>query len=199
MNFLAHSVLSPKNDRILLGNFAGDFFKGTKFDHYHPEIAEGVKLHRKIDVFTDGHPNVKAAKAIVREELKLFSGIAIDMFWDYFLARIWQKNAQVQFENHVRFVYQLSDQYLPETSSLFQSVFPIMKSNNWLMKYASYDGLNTIMLQMHQRIGERSTLKNSIKVLQNNESELEDLFVEFWNAAVDFVQQDYEVHNPISL
>jgi acyl carrier protein phosphodiesterase len=199
MNFLAHSVLSPKDDRILLGNFAGDFFKGTKFDQYHPAIAEGVRLHRKIDAFTDNHQVVKSAKAIIREDLRLFSGVAIDMYWDYFLANNWEKRDSAAFENHIQFVYELSNNHLAESSALFQSVFPIMESNNWLQKYASYDGLEIIMMQMHRRIGERSTLDQSITVLQRHEKQLQELFAAFWMDVLAFVRQDYEIINPIVL
>ena len=87
MNFLAHSILSPKDPLVMLGNLCGDFIKGSKFEGLNASIVEGVRLHRSIDSFTDSHQLFKEAKTIVRPHFKLFSGVVIDMFLDYFIAK----------------------------------------------------------------------------------------------------------------
>ena len=75
MNFLAHSILSPKSPLVMLGNLCGDLIKGNKFEGINLNIIEGVRLHRSIDSFTDSHQLIREAKSIVRPEFKLFSGI----------------------------------------------------------------------------------------------------------------------------
>ena len=55
MNFLAHSYLSGSDQKILVGNFIGDFVKGKQYENYDDSIQKGIILHREIDYYTDKH------------------------------------------------------------------------------------------------------------------------------------------------
>lgn len=50
MNFLAHVFLARQDDEAMLGALLGDF-------------VGSADLHRKIDSYTDRHPEVVAARA----------------------------------------------------------------------------------------------------------------------------------------
>lgn len=175
MNFLAHSILSPPDDLIMLGNLTGDFVKGSKFEGLHPDIIKGVRIHREIDVFTDTHELVKEAKGLVRSEFRLFSGVVIDMFFDHFVARHTK-----ELDNHVKRVYSIADLNYDDLPQKFQPVLPYMKQYNWLGNYGHFEGLRKIMWQMRQRIGDKSPLDESVDLLVKNEKELQVLFNEFW-------------------
>lgn len=175
MNFLAHSILSPSNELTMLGNLSGDFVKGSKFVGLHPDIIQGVKIHRNIDMFTDSHSLVKDAKDLVRSEFRLYSGVVIDMFFDHFLAR-----HLTDLEGHVNKVYKSADINFNHLPDKFQPVLPYMKKHNWLGNYGYYEGLRKIMWQMRQRIGDKSPLDESVDLLIKNETELQYLFNEFW-------------------
>ena len=66
MNFLAHLYLSGEDDEVKLGNFIGDYVKGSKYLEYAEKIKKGILLHRKIDSFTDSHPLIKEASEAFR-------------------------------------------------------------------------------------------------------------------------------------
>src|SRR5688572_5263038 len=90
MNFLAHAYLSPVNEKILLGNFIGDFIKGRQaLNKFDPEIIRGVELHRAIDEFTDDHPTVHQSKDRLRASYRHYAGVIVDVFYDHFLATHW--------------------------------------------------------------------------------------------------------------
>ena len=57
MNYLAHLYLSGESEKVIVGNFIGDYVKGKSFTDYPEQIAGGIKLHRSIDSFTDQHNN----------------------------------------------------------------------------------------------------------------------------------------------
>lgn len=175
MNFLAHSILSPSDELIMLGNMSGDFVKGSKFEGLHPSVIEGVKIHREIDVFTDNHEIVKEAKDLVREEFRLYSGVVIDMFFDHFVARHLD-----DLKGHVNKVYTAADFNFDHLPEKFQPVLPYMKKFDWLGNYGHFDGLRKIMWQMRQRIGDKSPLDESVDLLIKNEARLQVLFDEFW-------------------
>ncbi|HEY3430492.1 MAG TPA: DUF479 domain-containing protein, partial [Cyclobacteriaceae bacterium] len=63
MNFLAHLYLSGTHQKVMVGNFIGDFVKGRNaLETFEPEIVKGIELHRGIDEFTDSHPIVTESK-----------------------------------------------------------------------------------------------------------------------------------------
>ena len=59
MNYLAHTFLSGDSDQVRIGNFIGDYVKGSDFNFYPEGIKKGIILHRHIDYFTDNHPVVQ--------------------------------------------------------------------------------------------------------------------------------------------
>ncbi|MGZ7081297.1 MAG: ACP phosphodiesterase, partial [Thermoanaerobaculia bacterium] len=58
MNYLAHLFLAGDSAESMIGNLAGDFVKGVLHDRFPPAITAGIVMHRKIDAFTDSHPQV---------------------------------------------------------------------------------------------------------------------------------------------
>lgn len=85
MNYLAHIHIANHTQTSLLGNFLGDFVKGQAFNDLPRELATGVRLHRKIDQFTDSHELVKGLRRSFPRDLRRVAGIVIDITFDYFL------------------------------------------------------------------------------------------------------------------
>lgn len=56
MNYLAHLHLGGQKPQQLLGSLYGDFVKGTLSGNFSAQTAEAIRLHRRIDAFTDSHP-----------------------------------------------------------------------------------------------------------------------------------------------
>ena len=63
MNYLAHLHLAAHTHSSLTGNLLGDFVKGALPSALGTELDEGIWLHRKVDAFTDSHPEHRAAVA----------------------------------------------------------------------------------------------------------------------------------------
>lgn len=180
MNFLAHTYLSPQNDIVMLGNLSGDFVKGRIMNGIHEDIINGVKLHREIDTFTDSHEKFKNAKRIISPYFHHYSGVLIDMFFDYFLAKKWNEQNPLQLKAHIKGIYKMGiDNYLilPEK---FQPVLPKMIKYDWLSMYSTHNDLKTILSQMTNRINNKAMLHEGVDLLMEHEVQLEDLFNEFW-------------------
>ena len=62
MNYLAHLVLSGKNEEVLFGNFIADAVKGKSYLTWSKNIQKGILLHRFIDHYTDTNPHYFAGK-----------------------------------------------------------------------------------------------------------------------------------------
>ena len=86
LNYLAHIFLSGNDGRLQVGNFIGDFVKGSRLNSYPDGIRQGIRLHREIDGFTDSHEVVRETVALLRPTFGRYSAIIVDMYFDYFLA-----------------------------------------------------------------------------------------------------------------
>jgi acyl carrier protein phosphodiesterase len=91
MNFLAHIYLSGDNDLLKIGNFMADSIRGHHYEDYPTEIRKGILLHRAIDSFTDMHPIYRQSKHRLHEKYGHYSGVIMDIFYDHFLAKNWNK------------------------------------------------------------------------------------------------------------
>src|SRR5436190_1400278 len=90
MNFLAHAYLSGGDEKILVGNFIGDFVKGRQeLQRFEERVRKGIELHRSIDEFTDRHPVVGETKNRLRPKYGHYSGVISDVFYDHYLAANW--------------------------------------------------------------------------------------------------------------
>jgi acyl carrier protein phosphodiesterase len=90
MNFLAHLLLAGDDEALRLGAMLGDFVRGRQaLEAFSPELRQGVLLHRHIDVFTDGLPQVAELRRAVPGEFRRYAGIIVDLALDYELARRW--------------------------------------------------------------------------------------------------------------
>jgi acyl carrier protein phosphodiesterase len=180
MNFLAHTFLSPKNNIIMLGNLSGDFVKGKSMIGIHKDIKLGARLHREIDTFTDSHEKFKQAKRIVSPKFNHYSGVLIDMFFDYFLAKKWHNQNPFKLKEHIANVYSTGIDNVLILPEKFQPVLPIMIQHDWLSKYRTQEGLKVILEQMTNRINNKALLYRGVELLNKNEEQLEDLFNDFW-------------------
>lgn len=107
MNYLAHLYLSGPSDGVRLGNFIGDYVKGNRFSLYPPEIRKGILLHRQIDSFMDEHPLSHASSELFRARYTRFSRVIIDVVYDHYLAKNWDKYSDQSLHDFVNEVHKL--------------------------------------------------------------------------------------------
>ena len=87
MNFLAHAVLAGSVPDRIAGSMAGDFVKGVLYDSDYPaEFLLGLRLHRRIDAFSNRQVHLRQSAGRLPEQLRRIAPPCIDMLADHFLA-----------------------------------------------------------------------------------------------------------------
>lgn len=89
MNFLAHLWLADQSRTSLAGSVLGDVVHGPDLSGYPADIAEGVRLHRRIDAATDRHPRIVALRESYPDGARRYAGILLDLVADYVLIQQW--------------------------------------------------------------------------------------------------------------
>ncbi|MDP4826428.1 MAG: ACP phosphodiesterase [Flavobacteriales bacterium] len=193
MNYLAHCFLSGDNPLILTGNFLGDFVKGHDYDAYETGIRNGILLHRFIDSFTDEHPITSEVRALVRPICGHYSGVAVDMLYDYALAKMWNHFSEVPLEIFAQNVFQTLHIHADPISVEASHLLYYMERDNWFVAYTQISGLLRAMNGMEKRIGRKTGLPQSVDWLVENEMQLVELFMVFFPEILSSCQS--KIHN----
>jgi acyl carrier protein phosphodiesterase len=180
MNFLAHIYLSGDNDSIKIGNFMADSIRGHSYDVYPEEIQKGILLHRSIDSFTDMHPIYRQSKHRLHEKYGHYSGVIMDIFYDHFLAKNWNTYSDEKLEDYTDNFYKLLKDNYDVLTEKVKGIIPYMFARNWLVSYASIDGLQMIMFHMDHRTKNRVNMHESILELKQYYTEFEQEFKQFF-------------------
>src|SRR5690606_25016099 len=137
MNFLAHIYLSGNNDLVTIGNFIADGIKGNDYQKFNPDFQIGIILHRHIDTFTDAHETVRLSTKRLHEKYGHYSGVIVDILYDHFLAKNWNRYSDTPLDVYVENFYDLLETHYDLLPVNIQKMMPYMLADNWLLSYAS--------------------------------------------------------------
>ena len=98
MNWLAHVFLSDDNVEQRLGNLLADLVRGEAREAMSADFRYGASRHRAIDAYTDGHAIVRRSRARIGARHRRFSGVLVDVFYDYLLASNWARYSRSSLE-----------------------------------------------------------------------------------------------------
>lgn len=181
MNFLAHLHLARLADSSLLGNLMADFVRGNPHQHWSAPVADGILMHRRLDVMTDALPEVRTARQLFRAETYRVAPITLDVIWDHFLARHWQQFtpdqtlAQFSAAAEQEIVPQLRD-----TPPDFQHLNAVMWRERWFEHYAQAGRLERVLHGMASRRPRLAALRDSYHDFTQHYDQLEALFFDFY-------------------
>lgn len=190
MNFLAHAQLSGDDNELMIGNFIADSVKGKKYKDYIEGIANGILLHRKIDSFTDKHELVRKSMSLIRAEYGKFSGIIIDIYYDHFLAKNWDKYSNEELNGYTKKVYSLLKRNFFILPARSQRILPFMISQNWLGGYAHTDELKKVFYGMDRRTSYISGMRNAVDQLIEHYDDLYKHFSDFYPQLQSYVENE---------
>ena len=168
MNFLGHIFLSGEDDETLLGNFFADHVKGKAQHEYTRGVINGIQLHRAIDHFTDHHPIVLQGVRRLNGDYGRYGSVIIDMYYDHFLASLWDEYHPVPLERFSRIIYNRLLPYIEIMPAKTQHMLPYMIGNNWLAAYAGTEGLSRALNGMSNRARFPSGMESATAFLIDN-------------------------------
>src|SRR3954451_18505699 len=114
MNWLAHVFLSEPSVEFRLGNLLADVVRGPRRETMSADFVRGAVCHKAIDAFTDAHPLVKRSRARMSSEHRRFSGVLVDVFYDYYLARGWNRYSVMALDEYTAAFYASAEPHLNE-------------------------------------------------------------------------------------
>ncbi len=193
MNYLAHLHLSGTSTGLIIGNFIADSVKGSAINSFSDEIKEGIRLHRKIDTFTDTHPIVEESKQRLREKYKKYASVIVDVFYDHYLASNWIDYSTESLDEYTKNIYSIIEEHksaLPLKSQMFSEY---MLKYNILSAYAELDGIERVLRGMSTRTRFISNMENAIFDLKESYPLYENEFKRFYPDLKQFVNTQIDI------
>ncbi|MCB0518258.1 MAG: DUF479 domain-containing protein [Lewinellaceae bacterium] len=188
MNFLAHLFLSGNEEHLIVGNFLGDFLSNKEIANLPRPIEEGVRLHRKIDSFTDQHPIVKIGSKRLQPVHGKYAPVILDVFHDFLLANNWEKYSTQLIEEFAGGVYQVLQNHLHLMPDFLQERLPLMIADDWLVRYGTEDGLRFTLSRLKLRSSAPRYFDNAVESLQKDYHLFNDEFNRFFPEAIAIVK-----------
>ncbi|NQX76905.1 acyl carrier protein phosphodiesterase [Gilvibacter sp.] len=186
MNYLAHIYLSGGDPEVTVGNFIADAVKGKDYLNYSEGIQRGIILHRAIDTFTDSHPIVKQSSKRLHKKYGHYSGVIVDILYDHFLAANWSDYSDQPLDQYVQAFYDLLQAHHDIVPERIQKIMPIMFAHNWLLSYATVEGIGKILFQMNRRTKNRSKMNFAILELEAHYDEFYEEFTTFFAELITY-------------
>jgi acyl carrier protein phosphodiesterase len=181
MNYLAHLYLSGDNPGIMVGNFIGDYVKGSNHNKYIQDIQKGIILHRKIDSFTDSHPLVKINAKIFRPLYQRYALVVIDIVMDHILAKNWERYSEVGLNTYVNKTHQILMKRYFTLPPRVKQFLPFLIKSRRLENYQHIEGINKTLniMAAHSSLPNHSI--EAIRIIEAHYPFLEKNFFLFFD------------------
>jgi acyl carrier protein phosphodiesterase len=180
MNHLAHALLAGADDQVVLGSLLGDFWRGVPDPRWPAAVGAGVRLHRKIDVYTDNHPQVAAARALFGPPWRRYAGILLDVYFDHVLAREWPQfgaGSLDAFSARIAALLGDHEDWLPAGLNRFAGYF---RAHGLFAAYARHDVIEQVLAGIGGRLRHANPLAEAGPALWARAAELDGVFESFY-------------------
>lgn len=161
-----------------------DGIRGNDYLDYPEGIQKGIILHREIDTFTDSHPIFRQSKHRIQQKYNHYSGVIIDLYYDHFLAKNWSNYSATPLAEYVNQFYELLQKNQSLLSPRMLKICPVMIEHNWLLDYASFEGISKILMQMDYRTKMKSNMSEAPKELWADYDLFENEFTSFFEELI---------------
>lgn len=189
MNFLGHLfVADGLPETLQVGNFIADSIKGDPLKTLPVAVANGVRLHRAIDHFTDNHPAVEQVVALLYPNLGRVAPVVTDVLFDHILSRDFLAWHTADIQIFAKNKYALLTQYQNYFPLRVAQFFPHMTQHDWLTNYGHTEGFARALHGISQRLSFKPDLGPAIGHYAQNAAEIDDLFNAFLPEIVAFAR-----------
>ena len=193
MNYLAHTYLSGENDLIKIGNFLGDWVKGSDYLNYPEDVRTGIMLHRNIDSFTDKHPIVRQSASRFQSRYSRYSGVVIDILYDHFLAHYWKDFCDIPLHDYVNRINNLMLNHFELLPERLKNFLPAFMHERWVERYATLNGIRDVLETMSKRTSLPNETEFAISVMEAYYRDFRHEFFDFFGQMIEFVESKFMI------
>lgn len=180
MNHLAHAWLAGDAPALRIGSLLGDFWRGAPDPGWPPGVADGVRLHRRVDAITDAHPAVAAARALFEPPFRRYAGILLDVWFDHLLASSFEARTGRTLRAFADEVYATLAAAPADLPAPFRLFAARAVQFDLLVGYAERERLDGVFNRLSERLSRANPIAHALPVLESLEQPLARAFEALW-------------------
>lgn len=186
MNHLAHFALAGEEEALVIGALLGDYVKGPLAGRLPARVEAGVRLHRRIDGFTDSHPVTSALRSLFGPGERRLAGVLLDLYFDHLLVLHWRRFHDTALSAFSSAVYGTLERNLAALPGEAHPFVRRMIDVDLLVRYGEVSVMEAALERIALRLERRAAMCAAIATAHRYREELEDGFLEFFPELVDF-------------
>ena len=187
MNYLAHLSLSLDDPYIMMGNFIADEIAVRDIPKLPSRIMNGVRMHRLIDSFTDGHDAFKSSVKLFKGQHGGYAPVIVDIINDHFLSLNWSSYNAISFSQFEYHVYEAFDGLIDQIPSSANSHVAALLNHRYLGVYQSKEGMKGVMKRMDRRTKFNSDFLSAVDHAYQHWEALNENFIQLYSALLDVI------------
>ena len=188
MNYLAHVYLARDTGAARLGQLLGDFRRGLDVDRLPHEVRAGLAEHAEVDRFTDAHARVRRSRARFEPPLRRFAGIVVDVAFDHFLVRHWDRFSTQPLASVTSGLYRALEEHRAILPPRLAAIAPAMVRDDWLGSYGDLANVDRALRGIGARFRRETPLAAAGAEVRRRYAGLEADFLTFFPRLVAFVE-----------
>jgi acyl carrier protein phosphodiesterase len=197
MNHLAHFHLSQGDNGWMIGGLLGDFVKGPLQGNYPQSWEQGIQLHRRIDAFSDQHPEWRQCQRLFQPAFRRYGAIMLDVAADHFLCKHWQQFHFRQLDDFCDEIYQLLNITLTLPANA-QTLANNMIRHQSLQSYGQWPAVANALSRIGKRLKRENPLHLAEQELQQHYGEIEQRFLQFYPQLQTFADEQRLLFSQLS-
>ena len=185
MNHLAHALLAGDDPGMVFGGLLADFVRGAPDPALPPAVRAGIRLHRRIDRYTDAHPVVAAARSRFHPPLRRYAGILLDVWFDHCLARDFARWSALPLAAFSARVLEILAAHTASMPPRMHDFVRTMQARDLPAAYADRGAIATTLTGLSGRLRHANPLATALPVLVADDAALTRHFRDFFPALID--------------
>ena len=169
MNYLAHLLLAGDDPEAQVGQVLADLVRPQDIRALPPGVRTGIRAHQRIDVFADSHPDFSVARRRLRPPYRRFAGVLVDVFFDHFLARDWDRHGDGSpLPEFATAKYRVLRAHRDLPVRRYRQVVDAMEHDDWLVGYSELAGVDRALRGISKRCRRPNPLASGLSALEEN-------------------------------
>ena len=162
MNFLAHCALAGADGDLIVGSFLGDFVKGPVATTLPTNVQRGVRLHRRIDAYSNVQADIRTSVARFPRELRRIAPVFVDLIADHFLARDFERHHGEALADFSARTYEALDagaRWLTDDAASFRR---FVEDSDMFARYRRIETVTRGFRRVAERLGMTATVEPAV-------------------------------------
>lgn len=165
---------------MINGALLGDFVKGPLRGDFGDEVERGIRLHRKIDAYSDADTELRLFRRALPTSLRRYSGILTDVVFDFYLSAHWAEFHHEDLSLFSRSVYRIIEDHRETFPGRARDFSQRLIDYDLLCQYGEWTTVDRVIRSIGARLRFDNPLRAGAATIEPHRKLAEAAFLHFY-------------------